>query len=212
MNKSQVTTWIDRLSEFNKPDDFLAIAKESELVPNDRFFNDPTLKPLQEAWAAGHFALGLQHFYDSIEIRLDSDRFPDFHLCIDGKTYEFEFTVAEKPERMIGKEYKERKANPLHLKTYQPERGRQEGPSWIANAVRKKHERHYSNCPHLLVYVMFEASSLNQNIITKLCYQWFNSFSSIWVLWCYKFVLIHKYDTFNEVDAKWYSIGVNPLT
>jgi hypothetical protein len=113
---------------------------------------------------------------------------------------------------MIGKEYRERKDNPLQLKPYQPERGRQEGPSWIANAVRNKHEKHYSSRPHLLVYAIFEANSLDQNIITKLCYQWFNSFSSIWILWGYKFVLIHQYDTFNEVDKKWYSVGVNPLT
>lgn len=212
MNKNQVTIWINRLSKFSKPNDFLNIVRESEPVPDDRFFNDPFFKPLQEAWAAGHFALGLQHFNDSIDIRLDTDRFPDFHLRIDRKTYGFEFTVADKPERMIGKEYKERKNNQLQLTPYQPERGRQEGPSWIADAVRKKHEKHYSDHPNLLVYANFEASSLDSDIITKLCYQWFNSFSSIWILCCYKFLMIHKTDTFNDVDAKWYSVGVNPWT
>lgn len=209
MNKNQIAIWIDRLSKFNKPCNFLAIVRESELIPNDRFFNNPVLKPLQEAWAAGHFALGLQYFYGSIEIRLDIDQFPDFHLCINRKAYEFEFTVADKPERMIGKEYRDYKDNPLQLTPYQPERGRKDGPVWLANAIRKKYEKHYSDRLHLLVYAIFEASSLDINIITKLCYQWFDSFSSIWILWCNKFVMIHKSNTFNEIEAEWYSVGVN---
>ncbi len=210
MNKKQTSVRIDRLSKFSKPNKFLALVRESESIPDDRFFNDPHFQPLREAWAAGHFALGLQRFYDSIEVRLDPDRFPDFHLRINKQVYGFEFTVADEPERMIGKEYKERKNNPLLSTPYQPERGCQEGPSWVAAAVKKKYKKHYSDHPNLLVYANFEASSLDPSEIIKLCYQWSNSFNSIWILWCYNFIPIFKPNIFNKVAAKWHSVGVNP--
>lgn len=205
-----MTGWLKRLVNFSDPSNFLAIVRESESVPDDRFFNDPALKSLREAWAAGYFTLGLKRVFPSVEVRLNKDRFPDFHIRIGGSEYEFEFTLADKPERLIGKGYKDRRSDPLQLKSYQPERGRREGPSWVAGAVRKKFYKHYSICPHLLVYANFEASALDPLAIADSCRQWLTSFSSIWILWNYKYLQLYDSDVFRKTDYIWRSIGVNP--
>jgi hypothetical protein len=199
---------LTKLQKPQSPRDFLNLSKKlSASIPNAQYFNKSECKPYQEAWVFGHFAHGLLQFYEGIKIQLVVPQFPDVELIIDGKVYEFEITVADKPERKIGDVYK----NPKDKQRYEPERGRQEGPSWIVNAVGKKYEKRYSPPPHLLVYANFEASLLDISSIKKLCEPYINSFPSIWILWEYKFVKIHDSGIFKKVDdGKWYSVGVDP--
>ena len=138
---SRTKSWVNRLAEFQRPTAFLAIVRESESVPSDLFFIDPAYKPLLEAWAAGHFALGLEQLYGSVEVRLDPDRFPDFHLRIRGREFSFELTTVDRPGRRRGKEYKDRKRDPLLPTPFRPAPGQQESALWIAEAVRRKHEK-----------------------------------------------------------------------
>lgn len=211
MNTNHISTLVNQLSQFNRPSDFIAIVRKSARVPNERFFNDPAFKPLQEAWAAGHFALGLEQVYPLIEVQLDPDRFPDFHLRIRGSEYEFEFTTADKPEREIGREYKDRKNNPLKPGSrYEPGRGQDEGPVWIADAVKKKYEKRYSRHPHLLVYANFDAESLDPSAVAGFCHPWSSSFKSIWVLWAYQYLQLYDSDVFGKTDMIWHRVGVNP--
>lgn len=209
VTKQQVTVWIQRLAQFQRPAAFLSIVQEAKSVPNDRFFNDPVYKPLQEAWAAGHFALGLEQLHGPTEVRLDPDRFPDFHIRLDGREHGFEFTTAEKPERRRGSEHKERERDPLLLTPYEPARGRQEGALWIAGAVRKKHEKHYSTLPHLLVYANFEADALEPLELADACRPWAAPFSSLWVLWSYQVVQVFDSGTFGNADLTWRSVRVD---
>ena len=214
LNKNQVLKLISSLSKFMIPSEFIAIARESVSVPDDRFFNDPSFKRFQEAWAAGYFALALRQVYNNLKVQLVSDyeRFPDFILRINGHQYEFEFTIADKPERQIGKVYKNRKDNPLHGEPYQPERGRQEGPYWIANAIKRKIEKCYSTKPHLLVYANFEAHTLAPEDIAASCKDRTAPFNSIWVLWRFRYIkLSDNSNIFNEIDGQsWHDIPVDP--
>jgi hypothetical protein len=202
--------WVERLCKFQRPVTLLEIVRESATVPDDRFFNDPEFKPLHEAWAAGYFALGLERTYGHLDVRLDSERFPDFHLRLKGQEYAFEFTSVDKPGRRRGREYKDRRTNPLLPTPYQPGRGRQEGPSWVAAAIRKKHAKRYSTRPHLLVYANFEADALDPAVLANQCGSWSASFSSIWVLWRYQYSQLHDSEAFGKAHLGWRPIGVNP--
>jgi len=206
---SQVAAWFQQLRQFQRPTGFLTVVRDAATVPNDRFFNDPVFRPLHEAWAAGHFALGLEALFGQVEVRLDPDRFPDFHIRLDGNEHGFEFTTAEKPGRRRGWEHKKRAKDPLLLTPYEPARGRQEGQLWIASAVRKKHQKHYSTSPHLLVYANFEADALEPSELANACRRWAASFRSIWVLWAYQLVQLFDSRTFGNADLTWRSVGVD---
>src|SRR5436853_7789955 len=99
-------SWIQLLGQFQRPIAFLSVVRSAAPILDDRFFNDPVYKPLHEGWAAGHFVLGLERLYGPAEVRLDPDRFPDFHVRQNGSEYGFEFTTVDKPERRRGAEYK----------------------------------------------------------------------------------------------------------
>lgn len=205
-----MSTWIPRLTRFQRPTTLLNIVREAASVPDDRFFTDPVYRPLHEAWAAGLFALGLESLFGPAEVRLVSDRFPDFCLRLNGPEYSFEFTVADKPERRRDMEYKQRAKDALLLTPHRPARGRREGPGWVAGAVRKKYEKHYSISPHLLIYANFEADALDPAATASVCHPWAASFSSIWVLWAFQFVQLFDSAAFGNADLAWRSVGVDP--
>ncbi len=207
---SRAELWVSRLSASQRPKAFLEVLKELASIPDDVFFNDPAYKPLYEAWAAGHFALGFEQLYNHVEVRLELDRFPDFHLRVSGREYDFEYTTTDKPERKRGKEYKERRKTPLLLTPYQPARGQQAGPLWVAEAIRRKHKKRYSTHPHLLVYANFEANRLDPLTLAAACRQWSASFSSIWVLWSYRFVQLFDSEAFGKADHAWRSVDTGP--
>lgn len=206
-------SWKERLTRFQPPSELLSIVRNMAAVPNDRFFNDPVYKPLHEAWAAGHFVLGLEHLYaNPAEVRLETNEFPDFCVRFSGGEYEFEFTSVDKPERRRGLEYKKRAKNPLIITPYQPGRGRQEGPNWIARAVQKKRLKNYSTSPHLLIYANFEADALEPQELAAACHEWEGLFRSIWVLWDYQIVQLYNSHAFGPAHTIWCSVGVNPWT
>jgi hypothetical protein len=203
---------IDQLSrQFTQPLVFLDEVRKSDSIPNGSFFNNSKYKPFREAWCAGYFALGLKQLYPSIEVKLVPDRFPDFYIRINGNEYEFEQTTTDKPERKISEEYRDKENNPYLTTPYQPARGREEGPAWIANKVRGKFEKRYSNHPHLLVYANFEADSLNPIVIADSCSQWSDAFGSIWGLWNYQYLQVCDSKVFGKTDYIWHSVGVNPF-
>jgi len=207
---AKMTAWIARLTQFQRPAALLDIVREAGSVPDDLFFNDPVYRPLHEAWAAGHFARGLEGLFGPTKVRLNPDRFPDFYLRLNGRDYDFELTMVDKPERRRDREYKKRAKDPLLLTTHQPARGRQEGPVWVAGGVRKKYEKHYGISPHLLVHANFEAETLDPAKMTSACRPWATSFSSIWVLWALQFVQLFDSAAFGNADRAWRSVGVDP--
>lgn len=206
-----MTTWTEQLAKFRRPACLLNIVRSTAAVPDDRFFNDPIYKPLHTAWAAGCFVLGLERLYGHpAEVRLEPNRFPDFHVRQRGQEYEFEFTTAGKPESRRGTEYKKRTINPLLLMPYQPARGGQEGVHWITNALRRKYRKHYSTSPHLLVYANFEADTLEPQRLATACRPWAAPFSSVWILWNYQIAQLFDSEAFGLAHSMWCSIGVDP--
>ena len=82
---------------------------------------------------------------------------------------------------------------------YQPQRGMQEGPQWIASAVKDKFDKRYAPKPHLVVYVNFEAEDLDFAEVTRHCIPYKGAFLSLWLLQNHR--LIQVWD--NEHTQRW---------
>lgn len=153
-------------------------------LPNDQLFNDPKYQKFREEWAASQLGSALEGMGLDAAIRMISERADeaDFELRVFNKILRFQFTEVQTPNRRRGKEYRERKKNPMHLTPYEPQRGMQEGPKWIAEAVTRKVEKAYAAPVHLLVYANFVAESLEVDAISDQCSAHAGKFLSLWVL------------------------------
>jgi len=171
--------------------DFLPIVHEhNSKVSGDDFFNRPELQPLREAYAAGLFAwiLGEQH---KVRVKLDKDRFPDFHLDRDGQTLSFELVEAYRPGVRRAAEYREaakRRAAglPEELAEFDPVQDETNASPAIAEAMEKKASKHYSSAPYLLVYVnfwLFNKPQMSLEQFAELAKPWATKFPEIWLLW-----------------------------
>jgi hypothetical protein len=210
LEAARADNWVARLSQFQRPVDFLKVIAETKAIPNEEFLTAPMYRPLLEAWAAGHFAYGLDDVFGSIELRLESDRFPDFVVRLGGNELSFELTIADKPERRRDLEYQQLAVDPLRPAPYEPARGQREGPVWIANAVKVKFEKHYHPSPHLLVYANFEADTLPVAEVARFCARWRKTCRSIWVLWSYQIVQLFDSEAFGATNLAWRPIGIDP--
>lgn len=116
--------------------------------------------------------------------------------------YPFQTTIADIPGRRMGDEHKPRSNGTLPLTAYEPERGRVEGPRWIAQAIKEKVEKHYANAKgiNLLIYANFTAHQMDYQSICDEIEKYKNEFSSIWVITNHQiFSLVSKPDI-GEVD------------
>src|SRR5579863_7143638 len=173
------------LRGYATPEAFLALLAPAKAVPNEWFFNDPRLKPLLEAWAAGQFASALERNEHRVQVRLEEEdhEFPDFRLSVDSAEFQFECTSADRSGRRRGLEYRQRAKDPFLMTPYRPAQGEQEGPAWTAQAVQRKADKQYAAKPHLLVYANFEANALDLQKCLDLCREGCSRFGSVWVLW-----------------------------
>ena len=159
------------------------VEKENESVPKDIFFNDPQYQKAMESWCAAIFGIGYSEYLKRCEIKINKSDFPDFYLKQDDKIFEFEITEIQNKGRKRGDYYKELKKNPDILTPYRPEKGRQEAPKWIYDAIKKK-VMHYGNCKdiNLLIYANFSATTLERNKILNAIKEFKGTFSSIWLI------------------------------
>ena len=198
-----MTHLIAQLCHYQSPEDFVTLARRADSIPSDKFFNDPQLKPLQEAWAAGRFASYLEERLNGLEVRLNSDRFPDFCIRTLHREHEFELTEAMKPDRRRGAEHKATARGEEGLTPYRPGEGDDHGPEWIARAVEKKFKKSYATKPNLLVYANFQANALVATEVAAVCGPWARKFTSVWVLWGFGVLPVSGSNTFGETELGW---------
>ncbi len=203
----EINDVLRRLWEYAAPEVFLTTLGPAKKIPNERFFNDPHLKPLMEAWAAGQFASALERNGDHVHVRLEEGehQFPDFRVCVDGCEFEFELKSVDTPGRRRGLECKKRAADQFLMRPYRPAQGEQEGPEWIAGAVRHKAKKRYAAKPHLLVYANFDANRLDLRRCLDLCQQDCDCFRSVWLLWAMRIGKIHDEGHFREAPLDWFN-------
>lgn len=108
----------------------------------------------------------------------------DFFLETNLKNYPFQLIEVQEPGRRRGAEYKALAAGKLKGFKYEPERGRTEGPHWIANAVAKKRGKKYAGSMdlNLLVYGNFSAHQLQHSDVVEAARIHVSAFASVWVV------------------------------
>ena len=156
-------------------------------IPLGRLFNDDTHRILREQWCASVFGIGYDYYVRPCRVAVEEsleNRGIDFLLEAGDKEFSFQTTEAQEEGRERGKEYKEIEQGKVVTHPYTPERGRQEGPDWIVNAIARKAEKHYSDIKdlNLLVYVNFTAHEMHFDEIKKKAKEYRGTFSSIWLL------------------------------
>lgn len=136
---------------------------------------------LRAQWTAGHLGEALESIGLAVKGRIVGDD-ADFELTVNQSILRFQHTEATHPEIKPGKEFTARRKNPLHGTPYEPQRGMQEGPHWIADSIRRKVDQHYSVRMNLIVYASFDAEDLDVEALRAVCARHRQEFLSIWII------------------------------
>jgi len=175
------------MGQFYTPKELEAIFEEKakDISPSE-FIRKPQNKKLKEIWCAVHFGLGYQKYLGecSICVDLEENSDADFLLKTAAGEFIFQTTIADVPERRMGDDYRTEPNGSRPTRPYEPERGRIEGPSWIAAAVKEKIMKRYSSAKNLnlLIYANFSAHSLAHITICDAVKEYKEEFASIWVI------------------------------
>ena len=159
-------------------------------------------------WVAGKLGQVFENKYASVRILMteEQDSETDFELLLDDdKPLRFQVTELLDPDRKRGDEYKERAKGGEFLQPYGPARGMQEGPDWIASAVKNKSNKNYDPKPHLVVYANFHAEDLDKSDISCRCRPYKDRFPSFWVLQNHRVIQVWG----NEQTCGWAEDWIN---
>ena len=157
-----------------------------EAIDQVTLFNDPTHQKLREMWCAAAFGRGFSKFIGPCQVAVNNTRYRmdgDFFLKREGCEFPFQLVECLEPARHRGEEYKRIAKGELKYLPYQPERGRIEGPGWIADTIRKKVEKNYGGSTrlNLAVYVNFSARQMNHADVVTAARPHEGRFASIWI-------------------------------
>lgn len=161
--------------------------RELAAVPQDELFNSSLHTKSREKWCAGMMGLGYEKCIGPCRVAVnDSDQRQDADLFLDVGGSEFPFQLAEvmEPGRRRGAEYKALAAGDRKGFAYEPDRGRLEGPRWIAAGIEQKKQKHYAGAAelNLLVYANFAAYQLQHAEVVTAARPYLDAFASVWVV------------------------------
>lgn len=175
------------MSDFYKPKELESLfeAQAEKLSPTD-FIRSPQHKDLKEIWCALRFGLGYEKYVAPcfIKVNVQENSDTDFVLKVDNNVFPFQTTISDVPERQMGNDYIPEPDGSLPSRPYEPERGRIEGPKWIAGAVKNKVEKRYSAAKilNLLIYANFSANDLDYQAVCEEIREYEDEFASIWII------------------------------
>jgi hypothetical protein len=156
-------------------------------VPQERLFNDSRYQKPKGKWCAAMLGLGYEKHVAPclVAVNNTSQRGDvDLFLSTGGHEYGFQLVEAMEPERRRGAEYKGFANGSLRHIPYRPERGRIEGPAWVAEMVKQKVEKSYAGAKalNLLVYLNFSAHQIQHADVVDATRPFLDSFASVWVV------------------------------
>ena len=192
--------------DFISPSELLAqFRRQTTDLTNERLFNDPAHQKKRELWVSATLGLGLEQVGVKSLVRVvaeESDA-ADCELLVGSNVLRFQITEVQKPGRQRGREYKELHKNPTMMVPYQPQRGMQEGPQWIASAVKDKCCKRYDPKPHLVVYVNFEAEDLDLGEVRRHCIPYKDAFHSLWLLQNHRLIQVWDHEQTQGWAKQW---------
>jgi hypothetical protein len=160
---------------------------EMELIPHEQLFNRPQYQKLTERWCAGMFGVGYSRYVSPCEVAVNETSFRedvDIYLRSATQVWEFQLAEVQLPSRRRGLEYKQLTSGAASTTEYTPERGRIEGPQWLANGVRKKMKKNYSKSAqmNLLLYANFAVQGLEHSTLVQELSCFSKDFASLWIV------------------------------
>ncbi|NJD56820.1 MAG: hypothetical protein FIA94_10505 [Nitrospirae bacterium] len=194
------------MKKFHKPKELETIFEEKaqNVSPSD-FIRKPLHKGLKEMWCAARFGLGYEKFVGPclICVDLEENSDSDFILRSDAGDFPFQTCVADVPERRMGDDYVSDPDGTLPPRPYEPERGRIEGPEWVAAAVKGKVEKRYSTAKilNLLVYANFTAHDMDYQALCEAVRKYKDEFASIWIITNHGICSLASGDRLGEVQG-----------
>ncbi len=173
---------------YEKPVALLQQAKEEmAAVANHELFNSSTHEKSREKWCAGMLGLGYEKCVAPCRVAVNNSRErldADLFLEAAGREFPFQLVESMEPRRRRGAEYKALAAGDLKGLAYEPDRGRIEGPQWIAAAIAQKVAKNYAGSKglNLLVYANFAGHQLGHAQVVEAARPYFPTFASIWIV------------------------------
>ena len=148
-------------------------------------FFSPKYQKERELYCAGHFALAYGQALAPCEVLLqepDPQNHVDFFLATSTGNHPFQLTERQEPGRRRGDEYRTGRAKPVDESSLAL--AANEGPAWIAEAVKRKRDAYAGELAglNLLVYVNFPAYELEYSVAVAALTTRCNDFGSIWLL------------------------------
>jgi hypothetical protein len=192
---------------YSKPTQMHKEAQHQMLkVPPVKLFTDPAHQKLREKWCAAMFGMGYEKFVEPCEVALNDTPLQldaDFFLKVREQEYPFQLAEVQEDGRRRGDEYKGFANGSLRSVPYDPERGRLEGPDWIAAAIQRKAGKNYSNSQnlHLTIYANFSASGLQYQEVVRRATPYTKAFASIWLITSLHIATLIPGQTLGSIDG-----------
>jgi len=192
---------------FHEPASLLkGVENEMQRVSQEQLFNNPKYQKLKESWCASMFGLGIQKHVSPCEVAINNSNNRldvDFYLKTPSGIWEFQLVEIQEPGRRRGLLYRQLSTLRRTLIPYEPERGRTEGPGWIANGVERKKAKNYAGKQslNLLVYVNFTAHNLQYEALVRALSTYSDSFPSLWLVSSLTFCSIFSNSGIREVPG-----------
>ncbi|MBF0167486.1 MAG: hypothetical protein HQL45_07620 [Alphaproteobacteria bacterium] len=174
----------ERLAAWQSPKTMGASVDEAmNSLGSSNLFNQGGLAFLRDAWIAAEFGA----IRNAEKVRLVSDNWPDFELCIDGRVDAFEAVEADAPDRRRGEEYRkgigEMKDDPVEDWIARAE----QAPDWLQSACRKKARKNYGSRANLVIYLNLNEFGIRQSEV-ETCFPHAtaavkDAFETVWILW-----------------------------
>jgi hypothetical protein len=142
---------------------------------------------MRERWCTGVFGIGYGRHIRPCRVAVNDTRSredADFFLEVGDQRFPFQSAECQDPGRRRGDEYRRFATGAPTSMRYEPEKGRTEGPSWIATTIANKIARNYSRVSdlRLLVYANFNAHQLELNDIRIRTRPHEGRFASVWII------------------------------
>ncbi len=173
-----------RLAAWQTPETMSAAADEAmNGLGSTNLFNQGGLAFLRDAWIAAEFGA----IRNAEKVRLVSDNWPDFELCIGGRVEAFEAVEADEPDRRRGEEYRhgigDLEDDPVEDWVARAE----QAPGWLRAACLKKAGKNYGGRANLVIYLNLDEYGIRQSEVEAcFCHATKNvkdAFETVWVLW-----------------------------
>lgn len=180
---ADIDEFVRSASRFQRPQDLGQLLERYRgKWTRHELFNNPKLKPFNEAWQAVMFGIGYEELTGQpVEVRIcHPAQFPDFEAKIGGQIHEFESRIVTM--KRLGAAYRgDENLGPV--KPVKPAKLPPFDPTPIRDAVRDKAAKNYAAKVNLLLYASYPGKNAQfPDVVNAVNEGGGDKFESVWVV------------------------------